>query len=241
MKERIRKTLIALIFVLLLFAVSITVFADPSGPGVYDTLGSTRRNVSIIPMQLEAEAGNITALSINHTRVSSVWQGYYGNISGEIVLDNLGNYTMYSWNTVSSSGEILATRNSGAVTWSAINCSNQTHVETEESNLNIIANDVDGVNETFNDASHPEFTVGSVTFTTDYCDFTTNTYSDDTPGADFDEILLYENGYVIYTTLIEDGATGFDGSAADFQIIVGEDGHSGDTSSTTYFFYVELS
>ncbi|MFP4567440.1 MAG: hypothetical protein ACLFN8_00700 [Candidatus Woesearchaeota archaeon] len=62
----------------------------------------------------------------------------------------------------------------------------------------------------------------------------------------YQQVLLYNagvtgNSSLIYTSIIEDGeVTGFDGTDMDFQMLLGENGHDGDTDTTTYYFYVEL-
>ena len=69
---------------------------------------------------------------------------------------------------------------------------------------------------------------------------------DDAAGArNFNETLLYSisEADLIYTALItRGGADGFksNNDNYDFQMLVAEDGHQGDTSTTNYYFYVEL-
>ena len=75
----------------------------------------------------------------------------------------------------------------------------------------------------------------------------------------FQQVLLYNHGFyddavaagqqenpafqasVIYASRIENtNVLGFDGSDMDFQMLLGENGHQGNTDTTTYYFYVEL-
>ena len=65
--------------------------------------------------------------------------------------------------------------------------------------------------------------------------------------SDFQEILLTDNASIIFTTIIENDIVGddlevqgFDNQTHDFQMLVGEDGHGGDDSITSYYFFVEL-
>ena len=112
----------AITLMFLLIIVVISVFADPVSPDQMTTVGSERRSVSSTGESIEAQAGNVTALNINHTRVTEAWQGYYGNVSGTVVLDDANNNSMYDWAIAIPSGEVFATRNSGSVTWSNIAC-----------------------------------------------------------------------------------------------------------------------
>ena len=67
----------------------------------------------------------------------------------------------------------------------------------------------------------------------------------------WEEIILWQDSLedstateaqLIFASIIMSGNEnlGFDGEIYDFQMIVGEDGHNGNTSDTTYYFYVEL-
>ena len=45
---------------------------------------------------------------------------------------------------------------------------------------------------------------------------------------------------VVFTSILHDSVTGFDGTLVDFEMLVLEDGHGADTSTTTYFFFLEI-
>ena len=70
------------------------------------------------------------------------------------------------------------------------------------------------------------------------------TYVEDTkqaPSVDatFQEILLQDtNNNLIFTTLVEQGETGYDSNPYDFQLIVPE--NPGSSEGTTYYFYAEI-
>ena len=137
-------------------------------------------------------------------------------------------------------------------------------------NLSMATDDVDGVNETFtcpvcrsttqvtepnNIAiyNHSAFYVGSqeisgisATHMNGTCPYV-KTYNS-TFVQDYEEVILFhdaagvDNDGLIYTAILQQGnaAHGFDGAPYDFQMLVGENGHNGDTTATTYYFYVEL-
>ena len=59
----------------------------------------------------------------------------------------------------------------------------------------------------------------------------------------FEQALLYEpnTGSVVFASLLEpESVTGFNGQDNDFQMLVLENGHAGDTDTTTYYFFVEI-
>lgn len=193
-----------------------------------------------------AAAGNVTELEINATLVSQFWQGFYGNISGKITLDNGNNESMYNWNLRGVlQGEIYASRASD-VDFSLVDCLNASAISDEELAIgqNTSTSKGDNISETFLFSnSHPAFNVGDVTIAADDC-AAMNTYvSGASQTLSFFNLLLVSDSTTIYTTLINDSAVGFDGQSHDFQLMVGENGNlndAGGTTYTTYFFYAEL-
>jgi len=235
----LRRELFALMLLILVVAGASLAAADPIGPDEINATSSSRRENSG-PKSVPALAGNVTELSISAIAVTDVWQGYYGNITGTIVLDNANNKTMYAWQDMSPSGEIYAVRTSNSVNWAAVDCANSTHITSEEAALNIQPSEKDGIDETFNETVATDFYVGTKHITS--CSHGQYLYENDAPASsnNFLELLLHDGTYMIYTALINQDKLGFDGATHDFQLMVPEDGHNGDTSATLYYFYVEL-
>jgi hypothetical protein len=218
-------------------------------PGLTTTYDPLNR----APQYVDAYAGNITALEIIALGQTKAWQGYYGNITGTITLDDVNNFTFYNWTSIEPQGQIYATLND-SISWLAVDCYDYANTDMDwneiETYYNIEVDDVDGVNETFNETTHPNFQVGSVTMTG--CP-TTWIYQNDTRQSDnFVNVLLWDmsnndTGW-IYTTTIENKTSGslindltcYNGEECDFQILVNEDGHGTDTNPTVYYFWVEL-
>ena len=243
---------VLLIIIILGILTATSAIAEPEGTnvsiGTAETAGFSDPST---PVEVEAYAGNVTELYINSTLVTNRWQGFYGNVSGRIVLDDAYNYSMYDWDIADPTGEIYAA-NGSTVLWSEIRCLNFSGNSTEPFGFNITdieedlmgaeANDIDGVNETFN-LTYTDvtgFQVGAVTINTD--DECAQTYiyvSDAYQQTDYKEVILTDNRTIIWTTILEpDGTTGYDGSAWDFQMIVGENGD--EVAATNYYFYVEI-
>ena len=227
----------------LIFAVifSFAAYAAPTGPDSL-LINSTSRRGNTPALNTSAVAGNVTGLNINITWVTNSWQGYFGNISGVITLDDANNKTMYSWVDASPSGEIYAVRTSNSISWATINCTNISRIASEETAMNILATAKDGINETFNKTSSTDFYVGNKRITAGSCAFSQFLYENDAVAtqSNFEEILLCDGTYIIYTSIINQNKVGFDNLAHDFQMIVPEDGHNGDSAVTNYYFYVEL-
>jgi len=209
------------------------VIAQPQGATT--TRGtSTRGSNPTVDSEL-AEDGNITDLNIDAASITDIWQGFYGNVTGGIVLENAAGTNFYNWSLASISGEIFAVR-SLVADWSVINCSNSTYWETEEATLNIAAADSDGINETYADTAHPTFTVGA-TSTLTGCPSTRP--NDDTEQASlFWNVLLNVNSTTtVYTAIISANSNDYDGGTSDYELLVPVDKATG---FATYFFYAEL-
>ena len=191
-----------------------------------------------------ALAGNVTELSITGYSTTQSWQGYFGNVSGVIQLADGGDSVMYNWSQATAEGEVYAV-NQTTVSWTSVVCfdflsTTELNVSLLENDFNINSSDVDGIDETFNLNNHAQFAVGTTSFTSGECN-NTKVFDDSGTGA-FDEVLLYDNtnDIPIFVSILDDDTTGFDGASHDFEMLVLEDGHNGDSSTTPYYFYVEL-
>ena len=245
------------LFVLILL--SYFVFATPNGPGQITTNTPDRRGIGIDNATggdlFPADAGNLTSMNVTSTKISLRWQGYYGNVTGSITLDDANNKSLYNWNIANPLGEIYASNGSaiGAVTWSNIFCFNysnnlsagQNMVQrfngsTLESMIGASNGDRDNVNSTFNSTFTGSFSVGSTAISsTSGCRQVTLNVNDGTQKTQFVEVLLSDNNSIVYTSILEQDATGFQGSPVDFEMIVGENGDI--PAATSYYFFVELS
>jgi hypothetical protein len=174
---------------------------------------------------------------------------------------------MYNWTSASPRGEIYASKNN-TIIWLNIQCFNFTadktflaetgnygninlygkDLEQLETEFNISSDDDDGVNETFvyqgNGATgHHNFYTNNYQFSDGECR-STRVYADTGKGEkdEFEEVLLYEpeTTSVVFATILNEDASGFDQAAHDFEMLVLENGHGTDLAMTTYYFWVEL-
>lgn len=183
-----------------------------------------------------AIAGNVTELTIEGLSVTQTWQGYFGNVSGAITLENSDGDVMYNWSLASPTGEVYASVNN-AVTWESIGCFNFTeNGAAQEANYNIPSDAADGIDETFTETV--SLTTGSTTLTD--CMSTAVFAEGASQAGTFDEALLWDGSSMIFASILEEDVLGFDGKSHDFQMLVVEDGHEGNAVTTPYYFYVEL-
>ena len=202
------------------------------------------------PATTEAQAGNLTELSISGVTQTKSWQGYYGNVSGTIILEDAQGNRFYDWTAAEPQGEIYTSINQ-TIDWTTVECSPILDDNTQSTFWNgvygITDQDYDTINKTYNKTDHPTFYVGTRTQTG--CPTTYTFVNNAAQSSDFPAVLLSSdsNSTLIYTSIIEnktdgarEGITGFDGNNWDFQVLVNEDGQLGNDVTTTYYFWVEI-
>ena len=238
MSERIKIIVVLLLGLL----VAWNVVAEPTGPSNINIIDSSRYPVTSAS-NVSAIAGNVTELNFESNSVTNTWQGYFGNISGSIKLGDVNNNTLYDWTSASPNGEVYATRASGVPSWASIVCADETAIGLEDTALGVNqVFDQDSVNRTFlNTTSFNTFFVGNINInTTQNCRAVNLHNSTGAPSSNFQEVLLHDGSSLVYAALISQDAVGFDNRTHDFEMLVGENGHSGDVATTPYYFYVEL-
>jgi hypothetical protein len=235
-----REVFLLVLVIGLLSLCTVLVAAAPYGANSVTWQGSSGFNASgISPSTTNAQAGNVTQLQINGTAVTSSWQGFYGNVTGTLILGDASGNKFYEWGNMSSpSGEVYASR-SNSVTWASIDCADAAAVSTEETYLGQTAVDPDSVTNTFSSTAHPWFLVGATNATGCY---STKAYnSTGAQGAGFWQVLLSDTTNTVYTTVLDaNPELGFNNKPWDFQLLVGENGKVGNEGTTPYYFYVEL-
>lgn len=231
-----------LIFILMFVAImGQYVVGQPTGATiVYNT---TDQIAAVPASSLATAGGSFTTLVLNGTFQTQKWKAYVGNVTGILSLDDATQNTIYDWSLVTISGEVYVTRND-SVDWSTIGCAQDSTIATEQTFLNINANSVDSINNTFNESVHQEFYVGTTQILASNCKAIA-TYINDSKqvsdeNANFQEVLLEDvDGNAVFASIIEDALLGYNEGAFDFQLIVPED----ETTSVPneYYFYVEIS
>lgn len=177
-------------------------------------------------------SGNLTNLTLATETQTIAWQGFYGNVSGNITLEDATGDTLYSWPNAAN-GTILASRDS-AVNFTTIAAQNNCSIDESLTGTNS-----DRVNATFRPSNNTVFTIGTTTIAAGTACATHTYVNSMAQNTAFEEIILTDDGGAtsIYATRIENGVTGFNGEANDFQMIVPDFSNS---TTSTYYFYAEL-
>ena len=226
--------------VLLLPLYASLLYAAPQGPTI--TFNSTETITPQPATAITTAGGSFTTLILNATQQTPRWKAYVGNVTGRLVLDDATSSSIFDWTLASVTGEVYASRN-GSIDWASIVCANQTTIISEDNSLNMSQSNPDTINRTFGNKIHKSFYVGSKLIQNSTCNAIA-TYVNDAAQAssensNFQEILLQDNtGRMVYSTLINQNATGFNTQKYDFQLIVAENEYQ--SNPTTYYMYVEL-
>jgi len=240
--RRIKKGVLQVLLLMLAIGALMVVFvnADPTGTSI--TYNVTDSGASASPSNRTDDGGTITTLVLNAVQQNNNWKAYLGNITGALTLDDSAGNTIFDW-TLSAAGitgEIYVSRAS-SITWSSINCTTIATVGTEETALGMAGGNIDSIRSTFNESIHPEIVTAGRTMPANTCNATSTFVSDareDQSSAMYPEVLMHDGSNLVYATPLNQDQTAFDGSSADFQLIVADDVTA---ASTTYYFYAEIS
>jgi hypothetical protein len=122
LENRVAKLLILISVAISAITAIATAMPDPSGAET--TWQKTERAEADSPGLDYALAGNVTELDLSGYTITRTWQGYFGNVSGTITLEDNSNNTLYNWSVASPEGEVYAANNT--VIWTNIQCFNFT-------------------------------------------------------------------------------------------------------------------
>ncbi len=220
--------------------------ADPVRPDEIESIANETKSTSGTLM-FNVSGGYVSTFNLTATIQDDRWKAFVGNVTGSFTLDDSTGSTIYDWTLSSITGRVYATRNSSTVTWSSIECSNNSLLEQENTWLSHTNHD-DNLTATFNtnlsDVDHDPFYVGGQYISADTCP-TLSTYVNNqsqAQGADvFEEMALIDNQNItVYATILEEDAVGFDGNRYDFQMLVPENGSAAWEGALPYYVYIEL-
>lgn len=255
---RTNSVILISIFLMLLAIYGASAASAPNAPQTLTRgASSTFDESNYAPQQTDALAGNITAVNLKAISQTRAWQGYFGNVSGYITLDDANNYTFYNWSAAEPRGEIYANDildGGWTPDWPNVVCAWGAGTNNAplnfQSRYGIQQDDYDNVTITYNVTSHPSFEIIDRTITG--CPTTYIWRDDNYQTEDFANLLMFDstrdqNDSWIFTTIIENkdlsnktDISCYNGELCDFQLLVGEDGHGTDTSTRPYYFWVNL-
>ena len=235
---------IAVIVVALVAAFTGIVSAVPDGANV--TIDVNKSTMTTAATGTDAaEGGYITGINLTSEQSTAKWQGYFGNITGSIVLADSNDDKMYDWGEVTNvSGEVFATTRTSAPVWADANSVTTTERDNGTYGINALwgwSDTADDADATFNDAT------GSVTVAglAEITGTVATTVGAILPAvSNWQTLVITDVASIdakedyIFVGPIQNSTEGYRGSSVDYQIIVPENIETG--SQNTYYFYVEI-
>jgi len=214
--------------ILIIISLSAIAYAtSPDGAGV--TIGTPQTKQTNTPGNVTAQGGNITQVNLSAEVTTLSWQGFYGQVAGNITLEDNSGDVLYSWAVSNVSGEVLASRNS------TIDFTTVAGIETCTVDESLTGTGTDRTNNTFTNGT-VSFEIAGVSITAACNTFTF--INNATQTLRYQEIILNATGVTsIYVTKVNESTTSFDGTLQDYQMIVPD---NQTTATTTYFFFVEI-
>jgi hypothetical protein len=240
--QKIRRNVTFLVACLLMvsFASVYLASAAPQGATIVGT-PSVDTGPTVAPTSRTDPGGRIITLGLNLEQQNSGWKAYIGNTTGTYVLQNANNFSIYEWPLTTASGEVYISR-SAAVNFTTIVCANASHIQAENTALGFSGGDSDSINRTFNATAHATMVVGTTTLLANNCPSTSLWVNDtrqvQSSAAIWQEILLSDGSNLVYASVINNDASGFNNYTHDFQAIIAENRTS--PTGTPYYFYLEL-
>ena len=223
------------VFVLaVLFIVSVK--ANPTGVAASDiNAGVSETWSGSSASSVTAQGGHVQSVNITGKAQTVLWQGFYGVVNNTIVLANAAGTAMLDWKDASPSGEVYFGESN--VDWSNVAAGTHSNLITEQVTKGYAnTSGVDNLTETYTTStSHPDFKVGSTTITGAPA---VRTYDGSGTKNSYISVFLWDptNGNAVYTGLINQSQTGFNGNDADYQVVI----PTAASSTRTMYVYVEL-
>ena len=243
-KQETKKTLTTvLLFTLSLIILTTSIIALPSQPTLNYIKNETSTSAGLGTARANDKGGYITTINVDASQQNYAWKAYVGNVTGKMVLENSGQYSIFEWEVGNVMGNVYISRN-GTVDWNSVNCSNRTVIQSEDTKMKLNSANSNSINKTFNGSTHKSFSISGIPYANSNCP-AISTYVNDTKQANneaakFQEVLLSDSkSNLIYMTMMEQDTIGYDNTTYDFQAIVAEDESL--SVPSIYYFYVELS
>lgn len=219
------------------------VSALPDGATVLTNVSASTKG-AVTAESDTAQGGYITGLNLTVEQSTAKWQGYFGNITGSIVLEDSSGNEMFNWgDAVAGGGEVFATTSDSAPTWSAVNSVTNAELIHGTNGINALwsweTTQTDDADATFS-------TTDTVTVAGTEITGTVATAANAIlpSGQSWQTLVITDTADIsaktdyIFIGIINDNHEAFDTTSKDYQMIV----PTADTpaASDTYYFYVEL-
>ena len=213
--------IIVAVLAVTLIAFSTQVYADPSGAAV--TTISEETYTAAVGTE-DVEGGNISSVNITGNQVTTRWAGFFGNISGGIILANAAGTSFYEWTISNVADAIVYAANESIASWATLGNATKTDMYGF---LSLKA--TDNYTETFGSKGSDDFNGNTIS------GYYTSTWNNTEQGTLKTYSLKADTTTLVWAGVAQNNVEGFDGSQVDYQILV-----PASATALTYNFYLEL-
>ena len=202
------------------------VLAAPSGAST--TTGASTTGTATSSTTVNADGGNVTYVDVSSNVITSRWAGFYGNVSGSLLLSDASSHNFYQWSISSMTGAVVYAADAAVSDWTGTNIGALDNAHAP-SWVNTSA--ADNFTQTF--ASTESFTSSSLNeANVPYA----TTFNSSGVAGNLKTYALYATteSATIWAGKVVDDADGFAGDTVDYQVLLPAQ------TGTTYNFYLEL-
>ncbi len=231
MKERLLKLWVAIATVLM--ALPLAMAATPGGASIVGTVTDNGEYPSSTVGTIDVDSGNIYLANLTAEQSTYHWAGVYGNATGKLILGDSSSNKMYEWDAVA---KYVYFDDDNSITWGSLQAVTCSDVEGV---YGFLSGASDSCSNTFTGTNNYDSAVTSDAVTGA---ITAQTY-DGTSTAYWKTMAIGDGGTTDIVFVAEaDSAyhSAYDGTVANYQVILPEDGSNGDTTTTTYYMWIEL-
>lgn len=210
------------------FLVTSMVLAAPTGGGV--DVGASVRYTEGIAGNNTIIAGNITAVNVSGNTITTRWAGFYGEVSGGILLGDSTDNVFFQWSVTDPTGSWVYAANGTVSDWSS---SNIIALNSSFLPSYLLQDSGDNFTNTYNWSG----SFNSSSLDVANCPYT-YTWQNGTQGAAFATYGLQtaDNSTLIWAGAVGSNLESFDNtSTTDYQILA-----PAVTGGQQYFFYLEF-
>lgn len=171
-------------------------------------------------------AGHVHTADVNSNMSTARWAGLLGNVTGNIILGDGSNDTLFSW--ANAGGNLVYASTAADPVWASIADATNSDMPTFLTG----GSDSDNYASTFVGGSE---NIGSNLYTL------SSDYATTLSAASVWKTYSLKSGSdLIWAGKVVEDGTSYSGSTVDYQMIIPEDGTAGDTTATAYNLWVEL-
>lgn len=185
-----------------------------------------------------AWGGNVTRVNVTINASTRHWQGFYGSVNGSLAL-GAGTNVLKTWSLSTITGQVYVSQNNN-VDFSTLNGTVVT-LSNMDSAFSFLTGANDAAANTGTNSANSAFNIGSYSV---LASSKPKILTQSNTGAQvWETVVLTSNTSdatkYVFAGILNNSGTAFDGTSANFQVIVPENS-AGNTAVTNYYFYGEV-